>query len=367
MAERMAAQRMAAQRMAQGYAHSLRLALPLVAALAGAAALVGDTGRASAQAECKGPLRKINVGVSVSPPNVVHTTPYVAKELGIFAKHCIDANIIQFDGGESPAATAAVAQGTAISNVNDVSIGRGMKAHQLWGLAPRPPQVYAVAENIKTAADLKGKRLSAAGGGVGSFNWRMGREVLRSAGLDVADAQFISQGTAGRLPGLVAGQLDAVALHPEDMYLAMKQKPGLHALISISDLLPLYMFNAYGAADDFVARDRALIRDTLAAMIETNRLIYREKDKVVPIMVKATQKPRDAVEFAWDSLTKSCVWGVNEGFDPKRTEFTVAMDVAAGDIDAAKKPSFDQVVDMKLASEAVEAAGGRVTIGNCKD
>jgi len=341
------------------------VALPLIAA--GAMYYDASTAPAAAPADCQGPLRKINVGVSVSPPNVVHTTPYVAKELGIFANQCIDANIIQFDGGESPAATAAVAQGTALSNVNDVAIGRGMKAKQLWGLAPRPPQVYAVGENIKTAADLKGKRLSAAGGGVGSFNWRMGREVLRSAGLDVADAQFISQGTAGRLPGLVAGQLDGVALHPEDIYLAMKQKPGIHTLISIADLMPLYMFNAYGGSIDWVARDRALIRDTLAAMIETNRLIYREKDKVVPIMVKATQKPQDAVEFAWDSLSKNCVWGVNEGFDPKRTEFTVKMDVAAGDIEAAKKPSFEQVVDMSLAKEAVAAAGGRVTIGNCKD
>ena len=338
------------------------VALPLIAAGA-----LFYAAPAAAQVDCKGPPRKINVGVSVSPPNVVHTTPYIAKELGIFAKHCIDANIIQFDGGESPAATAAVSQGSAISNVNDVAIGRGMKAKQFWGLAPRPPQVYAVGENIKTAADLKGKRLSAAGGGVGSFNWRMGREVLRSAGLDVADAQFISQGTAGRLPGLVAGQLDAVALHPEDMYLAMKQKPGIHTLISIADLMPLYMFNAYGGSTEWLARDRALIRDALAAMIETNRLIYREKDKVVPIMVKATQKPQDAVEFAWDSLTKNCVWGVNEGFDPKRTEFTVSMDVAAGDIEAAKKPSFEQVVDMALAGEAVEAAGGRVAIGNCKD
>jgi ABC-type nitrate/sulfonate/bicarbonate transport system substrate-binding protein len=322
---------------------------------------------ASAQADCKGGLRKINVGVSVSPPNVVHTTPYVAKEFGLFAKHCIDANIIQFDGGESPAATAAVSQGTALANVNDVAIGRGMKARQFWGLAPRPPQVYAVSAEIKTAADLKGRRLSAAGGGVGSFNWRMGREVLRSANLDVADAQFISQGTAGRLPGLLAGQLDGVALHPEDMYLAMKQKPGVHNLISISDLLPYYMFNAYGGSIEWLMRDRALIRDTLAAMLEGNRMIYREKDKVVPIMVKATQKPQDAVEFAWDSLTKNCIWGVNEGFDPKRTEFTVDMDVKAGDIEASKRPGFDQVVDMSIAKEAVEAAGGRVTIGSCKD
>src|SRR4051794_38234315 len=110
-------------------------------------------------------MRKISVGVSVSPPNVVHTTPYVARDLGLFAKRCIEVNIIQFDGGESPAATAAVSQGSATANVSDVVIGRGMKAKQIWGLAPRPPQAYAVSEPVKTAADLKGRRLSAAGGG----------------------------------------------------------------------------------------------------------------------------------------------------------------------------------------------------------
>ena len=92
-----------------------------------------------------------------------------------------------------------------------------------------------------------------------------------SAGLDVGDAQFIPSPTAGRLPGLVAGQLDGVALHPEDVFLAMKQKPGIHSLIAIADLMPLYMFNAYGARTTGSPRDRALIRDALAAMIEANR------------------------------------------------------------------------------------------------
>src|SRR5262249_48480928 len=31
---------------------------------------------------CTGPQRKINVGVAVAPPNVVHTAPYIAKALG---------------------------------------------------------------------------------------------------------------------------------------------------------------------------------------------------------------------------------------------------------------------------------------------
>src|SRR5438132_3455946 len=98
------------------------------------------------------------------------------------------------------------------------------------------PQGYMVPGEIKTPADLKGKRLSATGGGVGGFNWRMGREVLRKGGLSVDDAQFISAATAGRLPGLIAGQIDGVALHPEDVYLAKKQKPTLNLLVQLLDL-----------------------------------------------------------------------------------------------------------------------------------
>ena len=57
-----------------------------------------------------------------------------------------------------------------------------------------------VSEEIKTAADLKGKRLSATGGGVGGLNWVMGREVLKTAGLKVEDVQFISQAHCRETP-----------------------------------------------------------------------------------------------------------------------------------------------------------------------
>jgi NitT/TauT family transport system substrate-binding protein len=324
------------------------------------------TGEAAAQGNCTA-MRKINIGVSVAPPNVVHTSPYVAYELGLFAKHCIDANIIRFDGADSPAARDAAARGTALVSVSAVAVGRGVKVQQIWGLAPRMPQDYVVSAAIKTAADLKGKKLSATGGGIGGFNWLMGREVLKTAGLSVDDVQFISSATAARLPGLIAGQIDGVALHPEDVYLAEKEKPDLHVLVQLADLLPEYMYNSYGTATDWIARDRALIVDAVAAMIEANRTIYRDQARVVPIMVKATGKPKEAVEYAWEVETKHCVWSVNEGFSAKRTQWTIDYDVANGYIDAAKKPTVEQVVAMKVASEAVAAAGGRMIIGGCTE
>ena len=320
-----------------------------------------------AAANCTGPLRKITLGVAVAPPNVVHTSPFVARALGMFAKRCIDANIVQFEGGLSQTNLTAVAQGAAMGPLNEAAIGSGLKGKQVWGMAPKLPQAYMVSESIKTAADLKGKRLSAAGGGVGSFNWVMGREILKTAGLTVDDVQFISQGTAGRLPGLVSGQLDGVALHPEDVYLAQKQKPGLHVLVNLSEMLPLYFFNAYGVSDDFLANDRALVRDTVASMIEANRAIYQDKARVVPIMVQATEKPQDAVEFAYDFLTKNCIWSVNTGYKPEKTAWTVDLAVSNGDVPSDRKPTYEQIVAQGLGDEALAAVGGPTTINGCSD
>ena len=320
-----------------------------------------------AAASCGGTLRKITLGVAVAPPNVVHTSPFVARALGLFAKRCIDANIVQFEGGLSQTSLTAVAQGSAMGPLNEAAIGAGLRGKQVWGMAPKLPQAYVVGEGIKTAADLKGKRLSAAGGGVGSFNWVMGREILKSAGLTVDDVQFIAQATAGRLPGLVSGQLEGVSLHPEDLFLAQKQKPGVHVLVNLSEFLPLYYFNAYGVSDDFLANDRALVRDTVESLIEANRTIYQDRAKVLPIMVQATEKPQDAVEFAYDYLTRNCIWSVNTGYKPERTLWTVDLGVSNGDIPADKKPGYEQIVAQSLGDEALAAVGGPTTISGCSD
>ena len=50
-------------------------------------------------------------------------------------------------------------------------------------------------------------------------------------------------------------------------------------LVQLADLMPLYMFNAYGASLAWIERDRPLLRDTVAAMIEANRTMYRDPAK----------------------------------------------------------------------------------------
>src|SRR5438128_11859446 len=193
------------------YDRAGRIALAI--SLVCSAVLYSDAS-AAAQGKCK-EMRKVKLGVSVSPPNVVHTPVYVARALGIFAKHCVDAEIVEFEGGSSAANLAAVTQGQALASINATAISQGLKAKQIWGMAPRLPQAYMVSEEVKTAAGLKGKRLSATGGGVGGYKGVMGGEVLKAAGLTDNDAQVVSSATAGRHRGVVGG-LSEVVRHPQE-------------------------------------------------------------------------------------------------------------------------------------------------------
>ena len=182
---------------------------------------------------------------------------------------------------------AAVAQGTAIVSVSDVAIGRGLKVQA--DLGPRAAHAAGLRGAAPTSRPSPISRASgsprpAAASAASTGAWAA--RCCKSAKLDGRRRAIHLLGTAGRLPGLVAGQIDGVALHPEDVFLAQKQKPALHLLVQLVDLMPLYMFNAYGASTEWIAKDRALLRDTVAAMIEANRTIYRDKDKVVPIMVR---------------------------------------------------------------------------------
>src|SRR5215472_1989102 len=97
-----------------GNGHRAIYMLPLLATTL----VLTNVTNAAAQTSPCATMRKINIGVAVAPPNVVHTSPYVAKALGFFAKRCIDANIIQFEGGASSTAAAAAAQGSAIISVS---------------------------------------------------------------------------------------------------------------------------------------------------------------------------------------------------------------------------------------------------------
>ena len=70
---------------------------------------------------------------------------------------------------------------------------------------------------------------------------------------------------------------------------------------------------------------------------------------------------------AYDYLTKNCVWSVNTGFSKERTEWSIENAIENGDLPADKRPSYDQVVEIKLGEEALKTVGGPTKIRGCSD
>ena len=96
-------------------------------------------------------------------------------------------------------------------------------------------------------------------------------------------------------------------------------------------------------------------------------LRYRLDENRVFNAMRGTPYYQDAVEYAYDYLTKNCIWSVNTGYKPEKTAWTVDLAASNGDIPSDKKPTFEQIVAQSVGDEALAAVGGPTTINGCSD
>ena len=91
--------------------------------------------------------------------------------------------------------------------------------------------------------------------------------------------------------------------------------------------------------------------------IEATRLIYTDRAKVIPIMVKYTKLPQDVVEKSLDFMVQKCIWDANHGLTPKRVNATAALMERVGNIPKGQTPTYEEMVDLSFANEAIKELG----------
>ena len=91
--------------------------------------------------------------------------------------------------------------------------------------------------------------------------------------------------------------------------------------------------------------------------MEATRLMYSDKAKVMPILVKHTGYPEKIVEESFDFMVKECIWDANTGLGAERLDFTADLMTKVGNIAAGKTPKYDEVVHTALAKDALKALG----------
>jgi ABC-type nitrate/sulfonate/bicarbonate transport system substrate-binding protein len=333
----------------QGRILIMRKLFTVLAAVAAAALLLPAAALAQAN--------KLTVGMPTTPPNVVHMPVLVAKDLGLFKKNGVEVETVALEGGVKVframlAGNLDIAQSPG--TVTSIAISKGSKVKAILGTLDKFEASMVVRDNIKTMADLKGKRI-----GIQQphgFADILSRVVLRAAKIDPKDVNFVSIASED-VPALVADQVDTAILHVEQEMLAKEKVPTLHAIARMWELQPKQMYTYYGVKEETIKNKAKALQGFVNAVIEATRIMYTDKAKVLPIMVKHTGYPEPIISQTYDFLVKSCIWDANTGLIPERVNFTSKLMEKVGNIEKGKAPTYDQIVDKQFAEKAIKELG----------
>lgn len=320
------------------------------------AAAASATATAVAKATCA--AKKVTIAVPVTPPNVVHLTPYVADAFGYFKDENLTVELIRFDGGvgslRASASGAIDLAGTSSEPVID-AIANGADVKIVYSYAPNVDVTFAVGPTVKTMADLKGKKMGVQE--AGGFADVMTRIVLKKAGIDPKDVTFVTTTTAGRVQALATGVTDTAVLHIDQVRTAAKANPQIHVLANMWDVLTDYQYAVYIVPTQTLKDDPSTTECLIRALMRANRAMYdpANRQKIIDLGVAQTKEDKDVVEATFDDLVKAKAWPQNEGVPAANINGTIKSEKDFGKI--TKDLSFDTITDLTVVKKVIAQLG----------
>ncbi len=226
---------------------------------------------------------------------------FVAKDAGIFQKHGLDAQVVNVRSG--PVGMSALASGETqfhVGSATGASIGAmagGLDLVFIAGLINKLDGTFVVTPNVRTPADLKGKRvgLQSIGGGVWMFtmlafeHWGLNPERDNIQLRVIGDQSVLAQAIAsGIIDGAYLGYT----------FGAQMERQGFRVLADLAKIGVPYQGLGVMARRSFVDRSPDIAERALRAAVETIVFINKPDNKtaVTRSLVKALrlQKMEDA-------------------------------------------------------------------------
>jgi len=123
------------------------------------------------------------------------------------------------------------------------------------------------------------------------------------------------------------------------------------------ELQPKTLYTFLSANEKTIRDKPALVQAVVSANIEATRIIYTDKAKIMPILVKQTGYPEKILSDSYDFMVKECIWDANSGLSTERINFTADLMTKVGNIKEGKTPTYEDVVDTTFAKKAIEQLG----------
>jgi NitT/TauT family transport system substrate-binding protein len=272
---------------------------------------------------------------------------WVTAEAGLFKKHGLQGELILFSG-DSQSMQAILANETQVANSSgSAPINAKIQGADAVIIATSYdliPYAFVVNKDIRTPADLKGKRIAISRfGGITELAVKLAVEKF---GLSPKDVTIIQAGPdAQRIPAVASGAVAASVLAPPGLFAATAQ--GLRVLADLGDLGAKYPTSSFFVMRPYLERHRGNIKQFLMALIEGLHIYVNDKNFSMRVMQKYTKlnDPEIASKTQDYYYKKTLLVPLN---DPAAIKNAMPADVGAG-----RKPEefYDNSIIQEISKE----------------
>jgi NitT/TauT family transport system substrate-binding protein len=231
---------------------------------------------------------------------------WVAHEAGLFKKHGLTSELILISG-DAASIQALLANELQFANAAGTTplqaTLQGADTVILASSYNLMPYSFVVHPDIRSPADLKGKRMALSRlGGITEFAARL---TFEKFGLGPKDMTLIQAGPdAQRIAALQSGSVAATVLAPPGLFAATSL--GMKVLADLGELGVKYPTAVMVARRSYVAQNRATAKRFLMAFTEGLHLYAQKKDFTLGVMQKyARLKDVEAMAKSHDYFVKN--------------------------------------------------------------
>ena len=246
-----------------------------------------------------GPLPPPPAAVAAEKLLIVHsalnllTSPlWMAKEKGYFSKYGLDVETVYIPSGTlgmqsllGGEAKIIVADGSSAINARL----RGAPVKIFLGMVNFYPNPFFSTPEIKTPADLKGKKVAVTR--IGSSSHTATVMLLKKLGLDEKDYTIMQLGsTQNRLTALTRGLIQGTTLSAPESVIA--RNAGMKTLIPPSEVMKLgvtFQHQCGDVMESTLKNDRPTVKAFMKGYLEGVRETYRSKEESMRVLSKYTR------------------------------------------------------------------------------
>jgi NitT/TauT family transport system substrate-binding protein len=228
---------------------------------------------------------------------------------------------------------------------------QGMPFKILAVLTDKPLHHIVARPEIKTIADLRGKRIGAQR--IGGSDQLAAEAILQAKGMDLKEIQFVTLGADEpvRVEILRKGLVDAICVAPPGPIRLAKE--GFNVLGGPKDLKIGSPISAVAATDSRIKTNRDETKRVLRAMVRSLRFVRERKQEVVPIMMRWLNQTQEIAGESYDLILPS--FSPDGGTVDKTFEF--AIEARKATVRSEKAIPLTQIRDLSLLREVQKELG----------